>query len=272
MTKMNSILGSLRFRLLLLPITVLIVCSSIMFPVLAAQDEEPIVGVIDDGNLLSDSEEEKLAEYAEKISAKHGVHVVAMTVTHKGKYSNDDIGSIFYAQDFYNEYVEESSIDSPGFLVMIDMENRFVYIHTSNSVIDWVSTSDCDSILNDTYDYATEEKYYDALHETIRGVDAKIDEYFFSIFIKKLGVTLAGAIIPALIVSFALAYHKRSKVTTNYSTYIDEPKTKIEYNADDFTHQTVSVIHHSSGSGGSGRGGGGGGGGGRRSGGSGRHF
>ncbi len=271
MKKRNSLYNRLFLRLILVCVAALVVCISAITPILAAQEEEPITGVIDDGDLLTDEEEEQLTQYIEDISAKHGVHVLALTVSHKKGYSNNDIGSISYASSFYDKYVEDSSIDSPGFMVMLDMENHFLYIHTSNNVIDWVSAEDCDDILDDTYDLAGADKYYDALYQTIRGVDDKIDNYFFKVFMGKLGITAGGAIIPALIVSFVLAYHKRSKVTTTYSTYIDEPKTKIEYNADDFTHQTVSVIHHSSGSGSSGRGGGGGGGG-RRSGGSGRHF
>ena len=201
MKKIKVFLKERLFHRVLPLVFAIFVCVFTVFPVLAASTEDPITAVIDDGNLLSDEDENKMTQYIDQIAAKQGVHVLVLTVTHKEGFSNSDFGSISFAQHFYDEYVKASPIDSPGFMVMLDMENRFLYIHTSNAVIEWVSDDDCDDILDDTYDLAGEERYYDALYETIRGVDEKIDSHFRCLCSKAF-VTAGGAIIPAFIVSF----------------------------------------------------------------------
>ena len=102
-------------------IMALLICT-FSITALAAGDSPRVV---DDADLLSSSEEKELTEKLDKISEKHQVDVVVVTV--------DDIGSSSvrdYADDYYdyNGYGYGSEYD--GVLLLINMSGRDWYIST----------------------------------------------------------------------------------------------------------------------------------------------
>lgn len=282
MSKIALFISAGRTRLIqvcLLSIVALLILTCVSLPVFAEEDkplQEPLVGVFDQGGFLSEQEIEKITEYAKDLSQRRNIHVVVLTVAKKVGYSNSDYGSEQYAEDFYNDFVQSTPIDSSGFLFLFDMENRYMYIHTSNDMNYLVKDEACVRITDGLIEEAKNEEYFAMVVGAFNGIDYEIGDYYEAVMRRKLLTTLVGLIFTPLITCFFLVYRKRTGVTTDYKTYIDEPNCKIVYDNDTFIRQTVSVTHHSTSSSHGGGGGGGhrsgGGGGGRSGGGGGSHF
>ena len=248
-----------------------ILCA-VTVPLFAQGPGDRVTGVYDDGLLLNDSEEIALETLEKKISEKWDVNVLIATTISKPGYSNLDSGSESYAEDIYHDKTDahKTEEDASGFLILIDMENRYFYIFTHESVHDRVSGSRCDEIYEDVADYASAGRYYECLDQALGEMDSSLQNYRTTQLAICWGIRIGGPIIVTGVLILILVYHKRSKVTVTNKTYLDSSNCEVIDDIDDFTHSTVSVVHNSSSSGGHGGGGGGGGGGHSGSGGS--HF
>lgn len=111
--------------------------------------------VFDYADLLSETQEEELREYAAKYE-KYDISVIYLTTDDTGGYS-----SMTYSDDFYDTH----PFLPDGVLFMIDMDNREVYINTVGKCINWLD-DDIYDILDDTYIYASDGDYFRCLKET----------------------------------------------------------------------------------------------------------
>ena len=248
-----------------------ILCA-VTVPLFAQGPGDRVTGVYDDGLLLNDSEKIALETLEKKISEKWDVNVLIATTISKTGYSNSDSGSESYAEDIYHDKTDahKTEEDASGFLILIDMENRYFYIFTHESVNDRVTDGRCDEIYEDVADYASAGRYYECLDQALGEMDSSLQNYRTTQLAICWGIRIGGPIIVTGVLILILVYHKRSKVTVTNKTYLDCANCEVIDDIDDFTHSTVSVVHNSSSSGG--HGGGGGGGGGGHSGGGGGHF
>ena len=102
---------------LCITILVLLLCLSAVTPAFGSSSR-----VVDQANLLTDWQEESLADKLDDLSAKHGLDVVVVTAdTLNGQSPRD------YADDFfdYNGYSED------GVLLLVSMEDRDWWISTT---------------------------------------------------------------------------------------------------------------------------------------------
>lgn len=110
-----------KFYMILL--TLLLSVLSV-FPVLAAKDAAP--RLIDQANLLSDSEESKLLEELDEISIRQQTDIVVVTIK-----SLEGKSPMEYADDFYDSKNYGFGDGKDGILFLISMEERDWYISTS---------------------------------------------------------------------------------------------------------------------------------------------
>ena len=245
-----------------------VILSAVSVPIFAQGPGNRVTGVYDDALLLNDSEESALETLEKKISEKWDVNVLIATTISKPGYSNLDSGSESYAEDIYHDKTDahKTEEDASGFLILIDMENRYFYIFTHQSVNDRVTDGRCDEIYEDVADYASAGRYYECLDQALGEMDSSLQNYRTTQLAICWGIRIGGPIIVTGVLILILVYHKRSKVTVTNKTYLDCANCEVIDDIDDFTHSTVSVVHNSSSSGGHGGGGGG------HSGGGGGHF
>lgn len=236
------------------------------FPAAAQGPGDREYGVYDYGNLLSEEQETQLSGYARDMSARRDINVILVTVTSKDGYSNTDSGSESYAEDVYFEKTGAADAeDASGFLFLIDMENRYLYIYTYDNIHRMLSDSKCEDITDSVVGEAQSQDYMGVMVGVINGIDGGIDSYYRTRTAICWSIRIGGPVLTTGIVLLILLLHKRSKRTTTAATYIDAANCRTVADEDRFTHNTVVVTRTSSG----GHGGGGGGG---RSGGGGSHF
>ena len=108
--------------------------------------------VYDFADLFTDSEEEKLYDEIIKYINNYSMDMAVVTIDENNKYS-----AMEYADDFY----DYNLFDYNGLLLLIDMDNREIYITTTGSAIDMYTDYRIDLILDGIYDKVSDELYYE---------------------------------------------------------------------------------------------------------------
>jgi len=172
-----------------------------------------MIHVYDEAQLLTDAEERELQLFAAGYESK-GIAVVFLTIDDAQGYS-----SMTYSDDFYDTH----AFGTDGVLFMIDMDNREVYINTVGRCIGWLEYQ-IDEILDETYIYAGEGRYYTCLKETSRlackVIDAKLNP-LFALPQYGLVIILVAAGITLIVVLVLLAKHRSSNVVIQASRYME---------------------------------------------------
>ena len=228
----------------------------------------------DRGDLLSKKEETDILQQLEKI--KDSKNINAFVVTKYGEPYGENLSaakeeemSHAYAKKAYAEFSNVAfTKDNSGFLILIDLDIRYLYIYTIDRVHACYSDEDCVNITSRAGSYAKEEDYGGAISHMLEDIYQR--PLTSTTYVLIQAFRFVGPLLITGFVFFFLTRKKRGKKTTTNQTYLTRT-SPTNRNSDIFTHNTVTVTSTSSGSGG-GSGGGGGGGGGGRSGGGGSRF
>ena len=229
----------------------------------------------DNASLLSKNEVSNIAQAAKNLSEKKQINVIVVTTDDKGPaYAQDDEGSALYARDKYIELAHGKSFkDNSGVLLLIDMENRYVYVYTYATAHAAVTNDECTAMAESVVPALQGEQYASALESLISQISS--NDFISGPLIFVYILYIAGPLAIVILVLALVSHNMRTKITTNYKTYLDQINTKDLGDQDIFDHKTVVVTTSSSGSGFAAGGGGFGGGGfsgGGMSGGGGSHF
>ena len=129
----------------------LVLCMSFVIPALA---ESELPRVVDDANLLTDSEEKQLLSKLDEISQRQKVDVVVVTVDSLGGKS-----AMAYADDFYdyNGYGFGTSHD--GVLLLVAMGTRDYWISTTGYGIKAFTDKGIDYISDKFVSYLSDAEY-----------------------------------------------------------------------------------------------------------------
>ncbi|MCR4890732.1 MAG: TPM domain-containing protein [Lachnospiraceae bacterium] len=111
--------------------------------------------VFDYEDLLTDEEEEKLAEDMEGITAYGNAAFVS---AYPEGYSSRE-----FAENNYSQYFKES-----GTLFLIDMYNRKIWLYNGGEIEKTITPSYSDSITDNVYSYASDGDYYTCASEAFR--------------------------------------------------------------------------------------------------------
>ena len=120
--------------------------------------------ILDDGaSLLYGSEVSTLQSKAEELASrtKWDVRLV----------STDDANgkeAVEYAEDYYMAHYHSDD----GFVCLIDMDNREIYIATSGEVIYYLTDERIEKILDDAYSYVSDEEYGDAYEVMLEDIES----------------------------------------------------------------------------------------------------
>ena len=213
--------------------------------------------VWDFADLLSDSEEKSLQLLADSDKSERGLNVYFLTY--------DDacgVNETTFTDDFYDYYITKLDFGNEvdGILYAIDMDNRQLYINTAGEYSTKLSTSEAYSLLDKTYEYASNGDYYSFFTKT----DSVVLREVFPSVIEKLIPTkeslIVSAVVAAVVVVILLLNHKKGNKAPAGQTYLKNFNV-VNRNAVFLGHRE-EVIHdyykkESSGGGGHSSGGGG---------------
>ena len=161
-------------------LTVILLSLSLVIGVSAASGGEPVVDMAD---LLSDAQEQKLAEKLEEIGQAHGIDLVVVTTDTLGGKSPMNFADDYYD---YNGYGED------GVLLLVSMEDRDWYVSTSGRCIARVDHEDLS-------EYFLEDlragNYYDAFCRFADGCDEAMRPKYLFVGVICLAIGLVVGLI-----------------------------------------------------------------------------
>lgn len=152
-----------KYRLLI--ISLLAFFLLIPQAVLAEQDL-----VVDQANLFSPEQTQEIENKLETFHKKTGMTGVVVTTNDAdGKTSRD------YADDFYDDNRYGSDERNSGFLLLLDLDNRKIYLSSAGKTIDLLSDRRIEKILDKAVPYMNDKEYAKASLTAIQQIEHYYD-------------------------------------------------------------------------------------------------
>ncbi len=230
--------------------------------------------IYDFAELLTSQEEAELYDEIQEFITLYQMDMVIVTIDDNPKSSARD-----YADDFYdyNDFGIGDTYD--GLLMLIDMDNREVWISTTGNAILMYNDTRIDNILDyvqpnlSVADYmeASEDFIYYSSQYAKKGYPSGNRDYMINEngeYVKKPNVSFSSVsdilgflgkigiipiIITIIIISIGCSTHKSVRKATSAKNYLKQDSFHLAQKQDLFlhTHTTKTYINTSSGSGGS---------------------
>ena len=143
----------------------LVLLMVLLLPVLALAQEQ----VIDDAHLFEQYEIDSMLAIMERVEREHQVDLVVLTTYDVPKDYSESMWKIRdYADDFYDNGGYGMGEDFSGMLILLDMNNRAMWLSTGGVMIDYITDSREEAILDDAYQYLTSGRYGSAVNAALR--------------------------------------------------------------------------------------------------------
>lgn len=232
---------------------VMLLCIFTAVPVFAdtVPDEHFLPRLVDDADLLSDSEEAQLTEKLDEISIRHQMDIVIVT-----NYSLDGKTPTRYADDFYDDNGYGFGVNSDGILLLLSMEERDWAISTCGLGID-VFTDAGQIYITEIAPYFSDGEYYEgfdmfaslcdefinqAVSEgepyDIGNMDNLTHKPLSPIWI--LTSILVGAVVALIAVMIMKSQLKSVRYQTAANQYVKPGSMKLRTNYDMFLYRNVT--------------------------------
>lgn len=211
-------------------------------------------------DLLTSTEEEQIKLLMEPITA-HG-HVAFVTLSENPVYSTEN-----YVTEYYYDHFGSAS----GTVLIIDMDERYIWIHSNGEIYKTVTTAYANTITDNCYRYASDADYYQCAAIAFEQINALLEGKAIAQPMKYISNALLAIVLALLINYFLVMFLSRGRKPST-AQLLDGIYSKVEVRNPrmHLTNQTKRYSPQSSGSGG--RSGGGRSGGGSRGGGGGHRF
>ena len=233
--KMKKRIGMILFTLL--------ICLAMSFPVLAAGD---LPRLVDDADLLTNSEESELLALLDEISERQKVDVVGVTVD-----SLDGKSPMRFADDFYDYNGYGFGANADGVLLLVSMEDRDWYISTTGYGITAFTDEGLDYIADAFLPDLSDGEYLDAFKTYAGLCDTFISQARngktydagnmpkepFSIG-KNIAISFGIGIVLALIITGIMAGQLKSvRMQQAADNYIKRDSMKVTQSSDLFLYK-----------------------------------
>ena len=206
--------------------------------------------IYDFANLFSSSEEKKLYDLAINYINNKNIDLVIVTIN-----DNNKSNTMKYADDFYDYNDFGIGANYSGILLLIDMDNRKVWISTTGDAISLYTDSYLNTMLDTIQSNLKSKKYFNGAKNFINL--AKEKEYSTSSYSRKQRTpeqkrlmififAIIGFIISIIISSIFCAAksfkHKPVKISNNANDYLDSSSFKVTNRNDNFINSNTIRI------------------------------
>ena len=217
------------------PLTPTLIDAALSTPKVDASEK-----VYDFANLFTDEEELQLYNNINKYIKRFNMDMVIVTIDY-----NDKLNARDYADDFYDYNNFGIGTDYDGILFLIDMDNREMWISTTGKAIQKYNDERIDEILDDTYNYISDDKYYKCANAFIDSAS--------SLNLPIPAILIFSVIVTLIFISVASSKHKTIAKATQAKQYLLKDSFNLTKNEDRFLHTNTSKVYDppSSSSGGS---------------------
>lgn len=184
-----------------------------------------INSVVDYANLLSSEEEQQLRGDLASFKEKYNMDTVIVTSNDLGGKSQMD-----YADDYFDYNGYGVGEDKSGVLLLIDMDDRKVWISTSGEAIKYFNDSRIDNIVDDVTAQLKNADYFEGCNEFISDINYYAEEgipvgqYTYSEAErtqKVIFIGLGAGLIVASVVSFLVVNSYKNSKSISTANYVD---------------------------------------------------
>jgi len=245
----------------------------LLLPAIALADQQ----IIDNANLFSGSEMLEIEAVIERIESAHQVDMVVLTTYDVPDDYSESMWRIRdYADDYYDRGGYGMGPDFSGMLILLDMNNRAIWLSTGGVMIEYINDSREEAILDDAYNYLTSGRYGEAiiaaLERTYRYMEKGREEGTFlydEVTGKRLSgiynalttgeIGVAGAVAAGVALVFWLSISGSYHLVGSTYSYDRSANTSVALTRDDeafvrqFSRRTLRNTGSHGGSGGPGR-------------------
>lgn len=208
--------------------------------------------VVDKASLFSSDEIISLENSISDISNRYEIDIVILTTDDVGGESSRD-----YADDFFDYEGYGLGHDNSGILMLINMEDREVYLSTSGKGINYFNDNRIESILDDVYSYLSDGDYFKGaeafLNSSKRFLENGIPSNQYTVdengnrveesedIVGRIGISILIALIVSSVVCGIVIFNYRKPMAVAEESYIDRSSIKFTKRSDRFiTSHTTS--------------------------------
>ena len=208
--------------------------------------------VVDKAALFSSEEIISLENSISEISNEYEMDIVIVTTDDvEGKSSRD------YADDFFDYEGYGLGNDNSGILMLINMEDREVYLSTSGKGINYFNDNRIESILDDVYSHLSDGDYFKSsevfLSSTKRFLESGVPSNQYTVdengnrveesedIAGRIGMAILIALVVSSVVCGIVIFNYRKPTAVAEESYIDRSSIKFTKRSDRFiTSHTTS--------------------------------
>ncbi len=213
--------------------------------------------VYDDADLLTETEEQELQSACIETAKEKGVDIFVVTTDNtKGK------SSMTYSDDFLDKKYLNDEADKTSILLLINMQDREVWINTIGEAITYFTDVRIDRMLDEITPYLSSASYKAACDEFLyqvelyMGVEAVGDDYYYNdgdlddtiyyersardVFEDNLPIYLIVAVIAGVIGAIVLVSGSSKGMTAGAFTYMDKNSVRVHKEKDQYIRTTTT--------------------------------
>lgn len=215
---MKKLLVSLVFALLL----------SICLPLMTAALSEPLPRVIDEADVLTETEEAELTDRLTEVGEKYQCDLVVLTVKTLGGRS---------AQAYADDYYDDHGYRKDGVLLLVAVNDGRWAISTIGKALDRIGDNQLDDLEEAFLPHLRQREYYTAF---CGFADACDEVLSFDLFVNLLIAVAIGAIAAFLILSGMKGKLKSVRRRDSAGEYIRDGSFDLRHSRDIFLYRTIT--------------------------------
>lgn len=195
--------------------------------------------VYDYDDLYTEEEEAELETLLYETSEELKCELAIVTVN---DYDGKD--SMNYADDFFDEHNIGGEVNDTGFLLLINMSERELYISNAGEAPSYFTDSMIDKMVSEIGSRLAEYDYMDAAEWYVDYVSQNMWEEHHNEdgVMNKWWVQLLVAAVVSVIIVLCLARNNKTKMTVNSRTYLKDNRNNVLESADSYI-RTATTSH-----------------------------
>lgn len=140
----------------------------LLLPFIALADAQ----VIDEAKLFTDTEVYSMMQIISRIESKHQVDIVVLTTYQVPDDYSDSMWRVRdYADDYYDRGGYGMGPDDSGMLILVDMNNRVIWLSTGGVMIDYITDAREEDILDRAYNHLSYGAYGSGVEAALNRVE-----------------------------------------------------------------------------------------------------